>query len=259
MLLYFLLIFFFSFTSQTHAQEVTPATNLYETYKNDYLYQQKIYQETYLDYSKKKQIHTQYGTLITQKDKSEATTKVLIARNTMLKAYLMSLRVKLNQYEAQNPTETETRQIELSKLEEWLDEQNTIVSSINNESDISQFAETFRGKYVTIQQQIYSSLVRDRVNQQTLILRNIIKLANDIKNSPKVKPESQQWFSSLPVISDLVTTSLDSAVKKTKKEQYSTTSFQDFYPEAKVDLNKANNYLIEMVSNLKSIVIKFGN
>lgn len=257
--LYFLLIFFFSFSPKTHAQEASPAANLFETYKTDYLYQQKIYQENYTDYSKKKQIHTQYGTLITQKDKNEATTKVLIARNTMLKAYLMALRVKMDQYESQNPTETEIIQIELSKLEEWLDEQNTIVSSINNESDISQWGETFKQKYSTIQQQIYSSLVRDEVNQKILILEKIEKLADDIKNSPNIKQESRQWFSGLPIKSDLITTNLDNAIKKTKKEQSSGNNFQDFYPEAKIDLNKANGYLTEMISNLKSIVVKFGN
>jgi len=244
--------------SRVYAQETPLTANLFDTYKNDYLFQQKIYQETYLDYSKKKQIHTQYGTLITQKDKNEATSNVLIARNTMLKAYLMALRVKMDQYESQSPTETEIRQIELSKLEEWLEEQNTIVSSINNENDISEWAETFKSKYITIQQQIYASLIQDEINQKTLILENIKKLANEIKNSPKIKQESQQWFSGLPIKSDLIMASFDDASQKTKQKQ-SSNKFQNFYPEAKISLNKANGYLTEMTENLKSIVLKFSN
>jgi len=259
MLLCFLIILFTSFTRQVLAQEATPAAGLFETYKTDYLFQQKIYQEDYLDYFRKKQIHTQYGTLITQKDKNEATIKFLITRNTMLKAYLLALRVKLDQYEAQNPTDTEIAQIGLSKLEEWLVEQNTILSSINNESDTSEWAETFKNKYTDIQQQIYTSLVQNEANQKTLVLKDIKKLADDIKNSPKIKPESQQWFSSLPTKSDLVISALNDALKKTQKSQYSGSNFQDFYSETKIDLNKANGYLAEMVSNLKSIVVKFSN
>jgi len=257
MLLILIPVLFFLLVSQSQAQE-TPNTNLFETYKNDYLFQQKIYQETYLDYSKKKQIHTQYGTIITQKDKNESTIKVLIARNTMLKAYLIAIRVKMDQYEAQNPTETEIRQIELSKLEEWLEEQNTIISSINNESDISQFAANFKEKYPILQQQIYSSLVQDEVNQKILILEKVKILAENIKSSPNIKPESQQWFSSLPVKSDLVVKNLDNAIGRTKQKQYSSLTFRDFYPDAKADLNKANNYLAEIISDLKSIVIKFS-
>ncbi|MFA5828184.1 MAG: hypothetical protein WC841_02395 [Candidatus Shapirobacteria bacterium] len=259
MLLYLLLIFFFFSPPKSYSQEATPAAGLFDTYKTDYLYQRKIYQENYLDYSKKKEIHTQYGTLITQADKNEATTKTLIARNTMLKAYLMAIRVNMDQYEDQDPIETEIIQIELAKLEEWLDEQNSIVSSINNESDISDWAETFRFKYITIQQQIYSSLVQNEVNQKTLVLRKIQKLASDIQNSPQVSPESQQWFSSLPIKSDLVVASLDNAVNKMKKKQYSGNTFNNFYPEAKADLNKANFYLLEIIGDLKSIVLKFTN
>lgn len=260
MLLYFLLFFFLSPTPQTQAQEPSPSVNLFETYKIDYLHQQKIYQETYLDYSKKKQIHTQYGTIITQKDKNEATIKTLIARNTMLKTYLMAIRVKMDKYESQNPIETEIRQIELSKLEEWLEEQNTIVSSINNESDISQWAQNFKEKYTIIQQESYSSLIQDEVNQKVLILEKIKKLAENIKNSSNIKMENQQWFSGIPIKSDLVIKSLNEAIEKTKKDQYSfNQNFQDFYPSAKADIDKANNYLTEMISDLKSIVIKFSN
>ncbi|MFA6518638.1 MAG: hypothetical protein WCV93_03270 [Candidatus Shapirobacteria bacterium] len=234
----------------------TPTPNILLQYQTDYLYQRDLYQQAYLTYINKRQVHTKYQSLTTQKDKLEATKNALLARNNLLKSYLLALRVSLDPYKTQNPTETEKNQIEISKWETYFDEQNSIVSALNNEADISRWANDFKTKYISIQQVIYAALVRQEVNQKSSIIADIETLATTIQSNPNLKPEGQNWFSNLPIKIDLVKTATNDAFNQSQRQQ-NQNNFINFYPSAKVELNKATGYLTEINDNLKSIVIKF--
>lgn len=268
--MWILLLFFFLFASSVHAQESTisaqaitpiptidPKIALFEQYKNDYFFQRDLYQKAYIDYTAKKQVHTKYGTLTTQQDKFSTTKNVLTIRNTMLKTYLIALRVDLDKYKNANPTETEKNQINLSKWEDWFNEQNLIISAYNNDADIAKWVQNFNKQYINIQKDIYTALVQHQVNFKILILNEIKLLALEIQNSPKNSVENQQWFSNLPIQSDLVLNSLKNAVDLTSKKQ-TFTRFINFYSDSNKELNTANNYLVGTLRDLRSIVIKFN-
>ena len=235
-----------------------PNITLFQQYQKDFLFQRDLYQSSYLDYTQKKQVHTKYGTITTQKDKIDATKKVLIDRNNMMRAYTIALRTKLNINKSINSTDTEKDQIELSKWESWFDEQNSVIPALNNESDISKWSQSFSNKLISIQQFWYTALVQNETNLRQITLSNIKNLASEIQSSLQTSnPEVQQWLTSLPIKSDLVDTSLTNAANKTLVKQ-DLTRFNNFYPSAKTELSKANSYLLEMDNNLKSIITKFG-
>lgn len=238
------------------APSPTPTPTLFDQYKKDYLFQYDKYQQSYLKYIEKKQVYTKYGTITTQKEKFEASLGAIDARNRTLKSYLAALKVKLDDYKSTNPTATERNQIEISKWEAWCEEQYTVIPSINNEDDLIKWTKDFENKYVTIQQTIYTALVQNEVNLNQNTLNLVSQVAEDIKNNPQIKPGSQQWLSSLTVKSDLVSTSIEKSLKYTKNDSYQST-FSNFYPESKKELNKSKNYLIEISSDLKLIVTKF--
>jgi hypothetical protein len=228
----------------------------FQKYLNDYLYQKDLYQKAYLKYIEKKQVHTKYATLTTKQDKIDATNNYLVTRNNMQRSYLVALRYLLNKYKSIDPTETEKLQIDIQKWESWFAEQNTVVTAINNEDDFKKYSLDYKIKYITIQQLIYTALTRNQVNQKKQTLNTINTLMTDIQNSPVIKPESQEWIGPLTVKNDLVNTSLTTAMDTTNTKQYST-NFSNFYPDAQKEINKVNSYLFDMVSSLKSVVIKF--
>jgi hypothetical protein len=252
--------------STVSAQNATPSVNLdlsatptpplFDQYKKDYLYQYDLYNQAYLNYIDKKQVHTKYGTITTQKEKFTAAVDTINARNKALKSYLLALRVMLDDYKDSNPTITEKVKIDLSKWEAWFNEQLTVVPAINNDDDLKKWADDFKNKYITIQPIIYTALTQHEINLRTQTLSLLQDVANDIKNDPNIKPESQQWISSLTVKSDLVNTSLNNALNATKKNQYQN-KFVNFYPDAKLEINKATGYLREIGSDLKLTIIKF--
>ena len=227
----------------------TPTTNpvfaLFEKYKTDQKYTQDLYQAAFLEYTQKKETHTKYGTLTTLQDKIDATKKALLARNNTLRAYLTALRTDLDKYKSSDPTNTQKYQIELNKLEDWLNEQNSIVSALNNDEDIKNWSTNFNKKYISIQQIVYTSLTIHQINHRLEVLNRIKDLSNSIGKQPD----------NFIIKSDLVTSSLTTAYTNTQIKQI-TTRFNDFYPSVKKELSKANGYLQNLLDDLKAVVIK---
>lgn len=246
-----------SASTATASATATPAPRLFLQYQKDYLFNYDLYQQAYLKYTEKKQVYTKYGTITTQKDKFIAAIDAINARNKTLKSYLLALRVMLDDYKTTNPTETEKAQIELSKWEAWFNEQFTVVPALNNQDDLNNWITTFNINYVNVQQAIYTALVRNEVNLHQLTLNSLQQVAQDIKNNPDIKPESEQWINTLTVKSDLVSTSLGDAMSLTVKKNNQINKFDDFYSSAKISMTKANDYLREITTDLKLIVNKF--
>ncbi len=237
----------------------TPTTDpikaIFDQYQNDYNYMYEQYKQAYLEYTQKKEVHTKYGTLTTKQDKIEATKKALIARNNAQKSYLTALRLDLDRFKQANPTDTSKYQIEIQKLENWFDEQNSVVSAYNNEDDLKIFANAFTKKYIGIQQTIYTSLALHQINQTTLNLAQIQALAQNIKTDPKINPQSTDWQGSLTIKADTVNSTLKQAFMDTQIKQ-STQRFNNFYPTSKKSITRATQYLSDMLSDLKSVVIQ---
>jgi hypothetical protein len=246
----------FSPTTFSSPEPTVKAVRLFDQYKKDYYFQYDLYQQNYLQYIDKKRVYTKYSTITTQKEKFQSAITAITSRNRAFKAYIVALKELLNDYKNTNPTQTEKNQIDLSKWEAWFTEQITVVPSINNDDDLKKWTEDFKEKYITIQQVIYSSLIQHEINLRQMTLDELQSAAIDIKNNPNIKPESQQWVSSLTVKSDLVSTSFSNALALTRKKQ-SQSKFSNFYPDARIELGKSNNYLREISADLKLIITKF--
>lgn len=242
---------FFLLSSPIHAQ--TPQSTPYSQYLSDYKYQYSLYQQAYLTYIDKKQINTRYNSPVTEADQINATKAALVTRNTALKTYLIALRSLLDDYKSANPLVTEKNQVELSRWENWLNEQNTIVSAFNNSNDIRKWASDFQSKYITLQQIIYTALIQHEINLQTLTLTDIKALTGNLQALSSLSQESQRWLGALQVKYDLITDSFKTATDYTQKSQNSTR-FSNFYPEAKSELSRANSYLRDIYNNLLSLL-----
>jgi hypothetical protein len=264
-----LLILFLLFTSPLHAQDASPSTSevtptvlptptprLFDQYQKDYLFQYDLYQQAYLKYVDKKKVYTKYGTITTQKEKFAAAIEAIDVRNKAIKSYLMALRELLDDYTQADLTTTSKNQIELEKWESWYNEQLFVVPAINNEDDLRKWVETFKINFPLTQQVIYTALIQHESNLRKLGLNQLQDIAQDIQSSANIRPESQQWVSSLAVKSDLVNTSLANAYNLTKKKQ-NQAKFSNFYPDAKLELSKSAGYLREISGDLKLIIIKF--
>jgi hypothetical protein len=250
--MWFLPFLIFLFVAPIHAQNTT----LFSQYQSDYLYQYNLYQQTYSKYTEKAQIYAKYGTITTQQDKISAAVDAINTRNLAFKSYFMALRVMLEDYKSANPEATATVQTSLSNLENWADQQPAIVLTINDNHQLQQYVNDFQNKYLEIQSVIYTALVQNEVNLRQQTLNQIQTLAENIKNDPRIKPESQQWISTLTAKSNLVSANLTKALTLTQKKQIST-HFSNFYPDAQIELNSAQNYLTEITADLKLIVTKF--
>lgn len=233
-----------------------PSEDLYQKYKTDYLFLRDSYQKDYLTYVDKSRVYTKYGTVTTQKEKTDAAKTTIVSRNKMFKAYLMAIRTRLDIYQSSNSTDTEKVKIELSKWESWFDEQNQVVSSINNEKDLDKWAENFSEKYIEIQTSIYSALVRHEVNMKQEALSQIQSLISNVQSLPGYQSNDPSWINNLAIKTDLIKQSLDSSILLSQNSQNSNR-FINFYPRAQENFAQAGTYLNEVVNDLKSVITKF--
>lgn len=203
------------------AQSPSPA--LFQQYQTDYFYQRDQYTQDYKIYLEKKDVDKKYHSIATEGDMVAAAQKAISTRNLMLKAYLMSLRVKLEDYKSANPQATSAIQSDLSAHESWLETNQDLTS-----------------RYTAIQQSVYIALIQHQINRQQSALNLLQNLAGQI-NHP--------LLSSLPNQYSQITSHFQKAILITQKPQY--FSFSNFYPEAKTELAKSQNLLIDITQTLK--------
>lgn len=203
------------------AQSPNPA--LFQQYQTDYLYQRDQYIQDYKTYLEKKDIDKKYHSIATEKDKTSAAQKAIDSRNLMLKSYLMALRVQLDTYKSANPEATTSIKSDLSAHESWLETNQDL-----------------NDRYLAIQQSIYTALVQHQINRQQLALHLLQNQASLINNP---------LLSSLPSKYSQISSHFQKAILITQKSQYST--FNNFYSDAKTELAKSQNLLIDISNTIK--------
>jgi hypothetical protein len=229
------LLLFLFLAKPLFAQE---STDLYTQYRTDYFHQRDLYQKDYLDYQNKKDTYAQYGSLTAQKDKITATKNVFLSQNLMLRSYLMALRVTL--------PDSPNRQQELQKWENWLSTQNQLIPSLNSDSAIKTWANTFYTQYIFIQSELYTGLVQSQIDRRQKTLNEIKKIAETAKID---------WNSDFSDKENKINQSFQLAIETTQQNQRQD-QFSNFYPDAKEYLDQADIYLRNLISDLKSTIIK---
>jgi hypothetical protein len=251
-----LVMLFTLLTTPLHAQEATADPALFEQYKTDYLFQRDLYQKSLLNYSEKQQVDEQYGTVATQNDKFNALKETLINRNKMLRAYIMALRVHLNSNKAINNEDTNKIQTELSNWEQWFDQQNQTINSYGSIDNIKSWTTDFKAKYVDIQKSIYTALVQNEVNLDLQALSEINNVTAEAQTLPNITDREKVLIDDIKSKPETIITYLKNAIGFTQKQQINPNRFNDFYPEAKVELNHAREYLSEMAANIKLVITR---
>lgn len=224
------------------------STDLYTQYRTDYLYQRDQYQQNYTDYLNKKNVYLQYGTTSAEKDKITSTKAVFLSRNSLLKNYLMALRVALDQNSSYS-TNTVDIQTNLKNLETWLEIQNQLIPNLNSSVEISDWAKTFKTKNVSVQTMIYTAIIQYQINLRLATLDNIKKLADTAQID---------WTDTYNTQADQIKTLFPMAFALTQQSQRED-EYSDFYPEAKEYLDQSDTKLKSLISDLKSYLIKKGN
>ena len=242
----FMWLFLFLFLAKSaFAQN---STELYIQYRTDYLYQRDQYQQNYTDYLNKKNVYLQYGTTSSEQDKINATKTLFLSRNSLLKAYLMTLRVNLDQYAGFSSNTTDI-QAKLQDLEKWLDTQNQVIPNLNSSAGLANWAKTFNTQYVSIQTMSYTAIIQSQINLRLAILDQAKKLADNAQIN---------WSDSYNTQSNQIKTLLQSAYDTTQKNQRED-QYTDFYPEAKTYLDQSDSHLKSLIADLKSYLIKSAN
>lgn len=233
------MIWFFLFlillTKPVFAQN---SPDLYTQYRTDYFYQRDLYQKDYLDYLNKKDTYAQYGSLTAEKDKINSTKNVFLSQNLMLKSYLMTLRVTL--------PNSPNRQNELQKLEDWLSTQNQEIPNLNSTVSLKDWAKTFRTQYVSIQKELYTSLIQSQIDRRLKTLAEVKILASSA---------NIEWSSDFTDKENKIKQSFQLAIDTSNHSQRED-QFSDFYPDAKDNLDQGDKYLRSLISDLKSTIIK---
>lgn len=230
-----LLLFFLLFATPIFAQD---STDLYTKYRTDYLYQRDLYQQNYSDYLNKKDVYTQYGTVTAEKDKITATKNVFLSQNSLLKAYLMALRVTLN--------DSPSNQSELQKWENWLSTQNQVLANLNSTTALQNWAKIFQTQYVSIQKSLYTGLVQGQINRRLETITEIKKLATLAKIDWSSNFENKEIQINQKFLS----------AQEACQENQRKDEFSNFYPNAKKHLDQADIYIKNLISDLKSTIIK---
>jgi hypothetical protein len=240
--LFMWLVLFLFLIKPVFAQE---STDLYTQYRTDYLYQRDQYQQNYSDYLNKKSIYLQYGTTSAQKDQNDATKIVFLSRNSLLKAYLMTLRVALDQ-NSNYSSNTANIQAKIQDLEKWLDTQNQLIPNLNSSADLSNWAKTFKTQNVSLQSWTTTAIIQSQINLRLLTLDEIKKLADTAQID---------WSDTYNFQSDQIKSLLQLAYATSQRYQR-IEEFSDFYPEAKIYLNQSDTHLKNLISDLRSYLIK---
>ena len=228
------LLLFFIFIKPVFAQS---SADFYTQYRTDYLFQRDLYQQNYSDYQNKKNIFTQYASLSAEKDKIIATKNVFLSQNSMLKSYLMALRVTLD---GSTPY-----QEELKKWEDWLSTQNQLIPNLNSTPALKNWANTFNSQYVYIQSAFYSGLIQGQINRRLTTLSQMKDLATT----------AQIDWSNFSDKENQINNNFQLALDTTKQNQRANY-FSDFYPDAKEYLDNADSLIRSLLNDLKSLVIK---
>ncbi len=255
-----LLVLLFTFFSKPAiAQISTPISNSFTQYQNDYFYQRTLYQKAFTVYTEKSQIDGKYSSITTQNDKLSALKDTLIKRNNMYKVYFIALQTLLDSNKSINFTNTEKIQNDISDLEKWLDDQNQVINNFSNINDIKTWASGFKTKYAKIQRTTYTALVQNEINLDMQTLSDITNLTNQIQSQPEISEQNKSLINDINSNSTEVNTYLTNALNLTQKEDLVQDHYSDFYPTAKLELNKAKDNLSNMLSNLKIIVTKMND
>lgn len=251
-MIYLILFFISLFLPTSHILAQTTNINP----KTDFSFQLDTYNDSYKKYLEKQQLNQQYGSLATEKEFIESLRLCLIKRNLLISTYIKLITVNL--YSLQKTDFTPSTQDILQRLNQdilWLDNQTALVENIQNKSNLTTYNDQFVDGFKKVKYDISSARVQYHINHQNQIIQDLSNfvLKIDIKDNQPDWPSDikTQIQNSIQTISDV-----SNLVSSSNATQYST--FTDFYPDAKDQLNHSKLNLQKVIDNIESFFKKYG-
>ena len=227
------------------------------SHQDDLSYQQDLYNQSYDTYLEKKQVHSQYNSITTEKELLSAIKTTLVNRQNLLSAYLTLLHGSLDIYKSTSPDLTAHIQQQLFDQQVWLTNQLKQINQIQSQNQLNIYTQTFEQKYIQIQTSIATARIQNQINHQQLIIKQIEDLILRLKAERQLDQQAQNWISQIDT--DLLTCQpyLTEAYKETQTKQ-NTRKFNDFYPDAIDQITKSKQTLTKTILDLQSLLKKFS-
>jgi len=249
----FILIFLIGlnfFSTNSHAQ-------VSNEYFNDVSYQQDLYNQSYDLYLGKKQIHSQYNSITTEKELLDTIKTALTNREILLSSYLLHLRASMDTYKPISPDLTGQVQQQLLNHNLWLTNQSKQIDKIQNKIQLDDYNQTFFQRYIQIQTSMATSRIQNQINHQQSVVNQIKDLILQLKAEHRLDQQAQNWISQIDTNLQTCQLYLAEAYKETQTKQ-NTRKFNDFYPDAIDQISKSKQILTKIILDLQSLLKKFS-
>lgn len=225
--------------------------------QDDLSYQQDLYNQSYDTYLEKKQVHSQYNSITTEKELLSAIKTTLVNRQNLLSAYLTLLHSSLDIYKSISPDLTAYIQQQLIDQQVWLTNQIKQINQIQNQNQLNLYNLAFDQKYIQIQTSMATARIQNQINHQQLIIKQIEDLILQLKAEHQLDQQAQNWISQIDTDLQTCQLYLDQAYKETQTKQ-NTRTFKNFYPNAIDQISKSKQTLTKTILDLQSLLKKFS-
>jgi hypothetical protein len=228
-----------------------------DQYRDNVSYQQDLYNQSYDLYVEKKQIHSQYNSIATEKELINVIKNTLAYREDLLSTYLLLLRSSMEEYKPISIDITNSLQQQLFEHQVWLKNQSKQISLIQNKNQLDDYNQSFSQQYIQIQISIDQARVQKHINHQQTIIKRVKNLILSLKAEQGLDQQAQNWINQ--VESDLQTCQqhLDLADQETQTKQHGRV-FKEFYKDSLAEINKSKTILNKTIQDLQGLIKKFS-
>ncbi|MFH1714407.1 MAG: hypothetical protein ABH831_02330 [Candidatus Nealsonbacteria bacterium] len=226
-------------------------------YKDDVSYQQDLYNQSYGLYVEKKQIHSQYNSIATEKELINIIKNTLAYREDLLSAYLLLLRSSMEEYKPISIDITNSLQQQLFEHQVWLKNQSKQISLIQNKNQLDDYNQSFSQQYIQIQISIDQARVQKYINHQQTLIKRVKNLILSLKAEQSLDQQAQTWINQIEADLQTCQQHLDLANQETQTKQ-SGRVFKEFYKDSLTEINKSKTILNKTIQDLQGLIKKFS-
>lgn len=174
---FFLFILIISFSRPLFSQDFD-----YNRAYNDYSYSFGLYRTAHLEYLSAITEYQTYQTLTAKSRTIEATKKVLLARDEVLRTYLTAVRMKLKETTEITDYDQNLYYIKLDDEITWLNNHKTLIESASTPEDLNSVSRQVEVKFTTEIAIVYKALGTIFSAKVDLLRENTVLSITDIDN-----------------------------------------------------------------------------
>ena len=258
-----LLVFFGLFLSFVSAQEFD-----YSKAYQDFSYNLSLHDQQKSIYQKARSEYLQFDTLVSKETIKQETSKLLLIRDEVVKAYLTSLRMKVRELKGLTDSEKEGFYTRIDGEYKFFEEHKNKLSSAGSLDDlVDDSDEAFERYDKSSKIVIYYSLIGIASGKNSFLRNEIEKQISELKTKiSEIRSNGDKDVSSM----ERSITDLENKIARSKEKDNSALNMvnqikttergkEDIYSEALLEtqdsfsyVKEVNNYLLEIVKQIKT-------